>query len=108
MIIYKCYKKKYRWITSVFGSIFVNIATLIIIATMALLEEVKKWAKITTIGYKNFFQMDTFIYRIIHSINDFLINLPHNIHHIYVVDITTCFETIPAMDMTLCLKPWNS
>ena len=96
MAIYKFHKKKYRWITNAFGSIFANIATLITIATMALLEEVKEWAKITTLGYKRFLKVDTSIYWIIDSINEFCINLPHNIHNIYVADITRCFETIPV------------
>ena len=96
MAIYKFHKRKYRWITNAFGSIFVNIATLITVATMALLEEVKEWAKITTTGYKNFLQVDTSMYWIIDSINDFCINLPPNIHNIYVTDITRCFETIPV------------
>lgn len=95
MAIYKFHKRKYRWITNAFGSIFVNIATLITIATMALLEEVKEWVKVTTTGYKNFLNVDTSIYWIIDSINDFCINLPHNIHNLYVADITRCFETIP-------------
>ena len=96
MAIYKFHKKKYRWITNAFGSIFVNLATLITVATMALLEEVKEWAKTTIQGYKNFLQVDTSIYWVIDSINDFCINLPNNIHNIYVADITRCFETIPV------------
>ena len=46
-------------------------------------------------GYKNFLQVDTSIYWIIDSINDFCLNLPREIHNIYVADITRCFETIP-------------
>ena len=95
MAIYKFHKQKYRWITNAFGSIFVNIATLITMATMALLEDVKEWAKLTIIRYKNFLRIDTSIYWIIDSINDFCINLPNNIHNIFVADITRCFETIP-------------
>ena len=47
MAIFKFHKKKYRWITNAFGSIYVNLATLITVATMTLLEEVKQWAKTT-------------------------------------------------------------
>ena len=96
MAIYKFHKKKYRWISNAFGSIYVNIATLITIATMSLLEEVKQWAKTTTNGYKNFLQVDTSIYWIIDSINDFCLNIPQKVHNIYVADITRCFETIPV------------
>ena len=96
MAIYKFHKQKYRWISNAFGSIYVNIATLITIATMSLLEEVRQWAKVTTNGYKNFLQVDTSIYWIIDSINDFCLNLPQKIHNIYVADITRCFETIPV------------
>ena len=96
MAIYKFHKKKYRWISNAFGSIYVNIATLITIATMSLLEEVRQWAKTTTNGYKNFLQVDTSIYWVIDSINDFCLNIPQNVHNIYVADITRCFETIPV------------
>jgi hypothetical protein len=63
---------------------------------MALLDKVKQWAKTTTTGYKNFFQVDTSIYWIIDSINEFCLNLPEHVHNIYVADITRCFETIPV------------
>ena len=95
MAIFKFHKKKYRWITNAFGSIYVNMATLITVATMALLEEVKQWAKTTCIGYKNFLGIDTSIYWIIDSIIDFCLNIPQNVRNIYVADITRCFETIP-------------
>ena len=53
MAIFK-FHKKYKWIRNAFGSIYVNVATFITIATMTFLEEVKQWAKTTTTGYKNF------------------------------------------------------
>lgn len=96
MAIYKFHKRKYRWITNAFGSIYVNLATLLTVTTMALLEEVKQWAKTTLTGYKNFLGVDTSIYWIIDSINDFFLNILSNIHNIYVADITRCFETIPV------------
>ena len=96
MAIYKFHKKKYRWISNAFGSMYVNFATLVTIATMALLEEVKQWPNTTIKGYKNFLKVDTSIYWIIDSINDFCLNLPQNVHNIYVADITRCFETIPV------------
>lgn len=42
MTIYKFHKKKYRSISNVFGFIYNNLATLITITIMALLEEVKQ------------------------------------------------------------------
>ena len=95
MAIYKFHKKKYRWISNAFGSIYVNIATLLTISTMALLDEVKEWAATTILGYKNFLGIDTSIYWIIDSINDFTLNIPERINNIYVADITRCFESIP-------------
>ena len=95
MGIYKFHKKKYRWISNAFGSIYVNIATLLTLSTMALLEEVKEWANTTIKGYKNFMGVDTSIYWIIDSINDFTLNIPDVINNIYVADITRCFESIP-------------
>jgi hypothetical protein len=44
MTIYKFHKKKYRWISNAFGSVYVNIATLLTVSTMTILEEVKEWA----------------------------------------------------------------
>ena len=96
MAIFKFHKKKYRWITNAFGSIYVGLATLITVATMALLEEVKQWAKTTLTCYKNFFNIDTSIYWVIESINDFYLNIPNDVHNIYVADITRCFETTPV------------
>jgi hypothetical protein len=51
MAIYKFHKKKYRWISNAFESIYVDIATLIIIATMFLQKEGRQWAKVTVNGY---------------------------------------------------------
>ena len=96
MAIYKVHKKKYRWISNAFGTIYVNVATLLTIATMALLEEVKEWASTTVRGYKNFLGIDTSIYWIIDSITDFTLNVPEQINNIYVADITRCFESIPV------------
>ena len=95
MGIYKFHKKKYRWISNAFGSIYVNVATLLTLSTMALLEEVKEWATTTVNGYKNFLGVDTSIYWIIDSIVDFTLNIPEKINNIYVADITRCFESIP-------------
>ena len=95
MAIYKFHKQKYRWISNAFGSLYVYLASLVTVATMSLLEEVRQWANTTLNGYKNFLKVNTSIYWVIDSINDFCLNLPHEIHNIYVADITRCFETIP-------------
>jgi hypothetical protein len=62
MAIYKFYKQKYRWISNAFGSIYVNVATLLTISTIALFEEVKEWANTTIKEYKNFLKVETSIY----------------------------------------------
>ena len=96
MAIYKFHKQKYRWISNAFGSLYVNLASLVTVATMSLLEEVRQWARTTLNGYKNFLKVNTSIYWVIDSINNLCLNLPHEIHNIYVADITRCFETIPV------------
>ena len=97
MAIYKFHKRKYRWISNAFGSIYVNIATLLTVSTMVILEEVKEWAYTRVEGYKNFLKANTSLYWIIDSINDFTLNVPPMIHNIYVADITRCFESIPVI-----------
>ena len=97
MAIYKFHKKKYRWISNAFGSIYVNIATLLTVSTMSILEEVKEWAYTRVEGYKRFLKANTSLYWIIDSINDFTLNVPPMIHNIYVADITRCFESIPII-----------
>ena len=94
MTTYKVHKKKYMWISNAFGTIYVNIATLFTISTMALLNEVNEWATTTVKGYRNFLGIDTSIYWIIDFITDFTLNIPEKINNIYVADITKCFESI--------------
>ena len=96
MAIYKFHKQKYRWISNAFGSLYVNLASLVTVTTMSLLEEVRQWANTTLTGYSNFLKANTSLYWVIDSINDFCLNLPHEVHNIYVADITRCFETIPV------------
>ena len=97
MAIYKFHNKKYRWISNAFGSVYVNIATLLTVSTMTILEEVKEWAYTRVEGYKRFLKTDTSIYWIIDSIMNFTLNVPHGINNIFVADITRCFETIPVI-----------
>ena len=85
------------WIFNVFGTIYVNIATLFTVSTMALLDEVNEWATTTVKGYSNFFRVDTSIYWIINLITDFTLNILEIINNIYVADITRCFEFIPIL-----------
>lgn len=94
MAIYKVYKKKYKWISNGFGTLYVNIAILLTVSTMTLLDEVNEWANNTIKEYHNFFGIDTSIYWIIDSITNFTLNISSTINNIYVVDITRCFESI--------------
>ena len=59
MAIYKFHKQKYRWISNAFGSKYVNLASLVTIASMSLLEEVRQWANTTLTGYRNFLKVNT-------------------------------------------------
>jgi hypothetical protein len=99
MAIYKFYKKKYRLLSNAFGSIYVNIATLLTVSTMTILDEVKEWTYTRVEGYKRFLKADTSLYWIIDSIMDYTLNIPPKIHNVYVVDITRCFESIPVIGL---------
>jgi hypothetical protein len=92
--IYKFHKQKYRWISTAFSSIYINVAILLTISSMTLLEEVKEWTHTTIKGYKNFLRVETPIYWIIDSTTDFTLNTPDIINNIYVANITRCFESI--------------
>lgn len=94
MTIYKVHENKYRWISNAFGILYVNIATLLTVSTIILLDEVNEWTNNTVKGYRNFLGIDTSIYWIIYSITDFTLNIPSTINSIYVVDISRCFELI--------------
>ena len=78
-----------------FGSIYVNIATLLTMSTMSLLEEIKEWANTTIKEYNNFLGLDTSLYWIFDSITNFALNTHDMINNIYVADITRCFQSIP-------------
>lgn len=45
--IYKFHKKKYRWISNTFGSIYFYIVIIFPFSTMTLLEEIKIWTNTT-------------------------------------------------------------
>lgn len=95
MATFKQHKAKYRWLTNAFQTVYSNIAKLLTIATMEVLEPFKIWAKRTIDGYANFLKVKTSIYWIIDSVMQVTLNLPENMHEVYVADITRCYESIP-------------
>lgn len=95
MALYKQHKQKYRWLTNAFQTVYTNIATLLTIATVAVLESFKTWAKRTVDGYYNLLRVKTSIFWMVDSILHVTLNLPDQIHDIYVADITRCYESIP-------------
>lgn len=95
MATYKQHKGKYRWITNASKTIFSNIAILLTVTSNLILDTFKIWARKTEKGYKNFLQVDTSLFWIIDSVTDAILNLPTQIHDIFVADITRCYECIP-------------
>lgn len=95
MATYKQHKQKYRWLTNAFRTVYSNIATLITLATMAVLDHFRVWAKKTVTGYNRFLKIDTSILWMVDSILHVTLNLPCEMHDIYVADVTKCFESIP-------------
>lgn len=61
MASYKQHKMKYRWLTNAFHTIFSNIASILTIATMEVLNVFCAWARKTVSGYHNFLGIDTSI-----------------------------------------------
>lgn len=95
MATYKQHKQKYRWLTKAFQTIYTNLAHLLTISTMLVLEYVKEWAAATVAGYANFLRCDSSIYWLVNSSIEVALNLPQEIHSIFVADITRCYESIP-------------
>ena len=95
MATYKQHKNKYRWLTNAFQTVFSNIASLLTMTSKLILEAFKAWALFKAIGYKRFFRVQTRLYWIIDSVIDTTLNLPSEIHDIYVADICRCYESIP-------------
>jgi len=62
---------------------------------MAILEQVKDWAKTTTQGYESFLRCRTSVFWLVNSSIEVALNLPQNIQDIFVADITRCYEAIP-------------
>ena len=95
MATYKLHKGKYRWLTNAFQTIFSNLAQMITLAIMAVLEKVKDWAMSTMSGYKSFLRCSTSIFWLVNSSIEVALNLPEKIEEVFVADITRCYETIP-------------
>jgi len=95
MATYKMHKNKYRWLTNAFHTVYSNVAHLLTIASMAVLEKVRDWASSTVTGYGKFLGCQTSIYWLVNSSIEVAINLPENIEDIFVADITRCYESIP-------------
>ena len=95
MATYKQHKGKYRWLTNAFQTVFSNIALLLTISSKLMLESFKTWAHTRVDDYRRFLGVKTSIYWIIDSIIDTALNLPGEIHDIYVADICRCYESIP-------------
>ena len=95
MATYKLHKGKYRWLTNAFQTVFSNLAHMLTLATMAVLEQVKDWAKSTMVGYKSFLQCSTSIFWLVNSSIEVALNLPEKIDDVFVADITRCYEAIP-------------
>ena len=95
MSTYKMHKNKYRWLTNAFQTVYTNIAHLITITMMEVLESVKEWALQKKIAYARFLNVETSLFWIVNSSIEVALNLPHEINGIFVDDIARCYESIP-------------
>lgn len=95
MATFKVHKQSYRWLTNAFRTTYSNIAVLLTLTTVQILEMLKAWALKKRNAYRNFLRVETSLFWIIDSILQFSLNLPKQIHDIYVADITRCYECIP-------------
>jgi len=62
---------------------------------MEVLDMFRVWAKKRVDGYRSFMNTETSIYWLINSVIEVTLNLPYEIHNVYIADITKCFESIP-------------
>lgn len=95
MATFKVHKQSYRWLTNAFRTVYSNIAVLLTLTTVQILEKIKAWCLKKREAYRNFLRVETSIFWIIDSILQFTLNLPTQIHDIYVADVTRCYECIP-------------
>ena len=98
MATYKLDKGKYRSLTNAFQTMFFDIALLLTITSKLMIESFKAWAQTKEDNYKKFLKVHTNIYWIIDLIIDIALNLPMEIHDIYVANICRCYESIPLQD----------
>lgn len=96
MSTFKMHKGTYRWLTNAFRTVYSNVAHMLTIATMVVLDLVKDWAKTTEQGYRNFLRCQTSMFWLVNSSIEVALNLPQKIHDVFVADITRCYETIPV------------
>ena len=95
MCTYKLHKNKYRWLTNAHQTVYTNLAHFLTITTMIVLDLVKEWAMGLSQGYTNFLQVNTSLYWLVNSSIEVALNLPEQIHDVFVADITRCYESIP-------------
>ena len=62
---------------------------------MQVLEQVKIWAHSLVQGYSRFLQCQTSMFWMVNSSVEVALNLPNQMHDIFVADITRCYESIP-------------
>jgi hypothetical protein len=97
MATYKQHKKKCRWLTNAFQTVYSNLAHMLTIATMLVLEYVKEWATTIVAGYTNFLRCDTFW--LVNSSIEVALNLPSKIQILAFSSglfIVSCWTEIPA------------
>ena len=88
MSTYILYKNKYHWLTNAFHTIYSNIAHLLTITTMEVLECVKEWATQKKTTYARFLKVNTSLFLLVNLSIEVALNLPTEIHDIFVADIT--------------------
>ena len=95
MSTYKLHKNLYRWLTNAFHTMYSNIAHMLTITTMRVLESVKEWAQLKRISYARFLKVETSLFWLVNSSIEVALNLPNQVTDIFVANITRCFESIP-------------
>ena len=95
MSTYKLHKNSYRWLTNAFHTVYSNIANMLTITMMRVLEFVKEWVQMKRILYARFLKVETLLFWLVNSSIEVALNLPNQVTDIFVADITRCFESIP-------------
>lgn len=62
MATYKQHKHTYRWLTNVFYTVYSNIALLLTVTTVVVLDSFKSWARKKDVGYRSFLEANTLLY----------------------------------------------